>query len=92
MLDKGSALKVRKSHLSHNSHITEHVMCCTNALRQICDLALQKWSGTGTVGGSYVEAQPISGFSQRSLVSKSIFHFLVLLIPDCMAVLAGTKM
>lgn len=44
------------------------------------------------VGVSYVEAQPISGFSQRSLVSKSIFHFLVLLIPDCMAVLVGTKM
>ena len=41
---------------------------------------------------SYEEAQPIRGFSQRSLVSKSIFHFLVLLPPDCMAVLVGTKM
>lgn len=49
------------------------------------------WSEQTQLGGSYVEAQPIRGFSQRSLVSKSIFHFL-LLAPDCMAVLAGTKM
>lgn len=42
--------------------------------------------------GPYVDAQPISGFSQRSLVSKSIFHFLVPWTPDCMEDLAGTKM
>ncbi len=40
---------------------------------------------------THVEAQPISGFSQRSLVSKSIFHFWVFLMPDCMEVRAGTK-
>lgn len=40
---------------------------------------------------TYEDAQPISGFSQRSLVSNSIFHFLVLLTPDCMALRAGTK-
>lgn len=49
------------------------------------------WNEQVQLGGSYVEAQPIRGFSQRSLVSKSIFHFLVL-APDCMADLAGTKM
>lgn len=44
------------------------------------------------MGGPYVDAQPIRGFSQRSLVSKSIFHFLVPWTPDCMEDLAGTKM
>lgn len=41
---------------------------------------------------TYVDAQPINGFSQRSLVSNSIFHFLVLFTPACMALRAGTKM
>ena len=41
---------------------------------------------------TYVEAQPIRGFSQRSRVSKSIFHFLVFWTPDCIAVRVGTKM
>ena len=40
---------------------------------------------------THVDAQPISGFSQRSLVSNSIFHFLVLFTPDCMLLRAGTK-
>lgn len=37
------------------------------------------------------DAQPIKGFSQRSLVSHSTFHFLVLCVPDCIAFRAGTK-
>lgn len=41
---------------------------------------------------THVEDQPIRGFSQRSLVSKSIFHLCVFLTPDCMALRAGTKM
>lgn len=40
---------------------------------------------------THEEAQPISWFSQRSLVSKSIFHFWVFLTPDCMALRVGTK-
>lgn len=40
----------------------------------------------------YDDAQPIKGFSQRSFVSHSIFHFLVLFVPDCIALRAGTKM
>lgn len=39
----------------------------------------------------YDDAQPIRGFSQRSLVSHSTFHFLVLCVPDCIALRAGTK-
>lgn len=41
--------------------------------------------------GSAVDAQPIKGFSHRSLVSNSIFHFFVLFTPDCMLLRAGTK-
>lgn len=41
--------------------------------------------------GSAVDAQPIKGFSQRSRVSKSIFHFFVFCTPDCIALRAGTK-
>ena len=37
------------------------------------------------------EAQPISGFSQRSFVSHSTFHFFVLCVPDCIALRAGIK-
>ena len=39
----------------------------------------------------YEDAQPIKGFSQRSFVSHSTFHFLVLCVPDCMALRAGIK-
>lgn len=38
---------------------------------------------------SYEELQPIKGFSQRSLVSNSIFQLWVLFVPDCMACLTG---
>ena len=40
---------------------------------------------------TYFEAHPINGFSQRSTVSNSMCQFLVLNEPDCIAVLAGTK-
>lgn len=40
---------------------------------------------------TYFEAHPINGFSQRSAVSNSMCQFLVLNEPDCIAVLAGTK-
>lgn len=40
---------------------------------------------------AYDDAQPINGFSQRSFVSHSIFHFFVLLVPDCITLRAGTK-
>lgn len=40
---------------------------------------------------TYFEAHPIKGFSQRSTVSNSMYQFLVLNEPDCIAVLAGTK-
>jgi hypothetical protein len=39
----------------------------------------------------YDDAQPINGFSQRSFVSHSIFHFFVLCVPDCIALRAGTN-
>lgn len=39
----------------------------------------------------YDDAQPIKGFSQRSLVSHSIFHFFVLFVPDCIAFRADTN-
>jgi len=37
----------------------------------------------------YDDAQPIKGFSQRSFVSHSTFHFFVLCVPDCIALRAG---
>ena len=43
------------------------------------------------VWNTYEEAQPINGFSQRSFVSHSIFHFFVLCVPDCIAFRAGIK-
>ena len=38
---------------------------------------------------TYVDDQPISGFSHRSLVSNSISQRWVLSVPDCMAFLHG---
>lgn len=35
------------------------------------------------------DAQPINGFSQRSFVSHSTFHFFPLFVPDCIALRAG---
>ena len=40
---------------------------------------------------TYFEAHPINGFSHLSIVSNSKCHFFVLNVPDCIAVLAGTK-
>jgi len=41
--------------------------------------------------GSPLEDHPIKAFSQRSLVSNSIFHFFVLFVPDCIEFLHGLK-
>lgn len=41
---------------------------------------------------THVEAQPMRGFSQRSRLSNSICHVLMLSVPLCIAFLGGTWM
>lgn len=48
----------------------------------------QLWQSVFT----HVEAQPMRGFSQRSRLSNSICHVLMLSVPLCMAFLGGTWM
>lgn len=43
------------------------------------------------IWGTHDEHQPIRGFSQRSRLSNSILQAWVLLVPDCIALRAGTK-